>query len=115
MTITVSLAAAQANLTQLVDQVAVTHQRVEVTRDGVPAAVLLSSDDYAALLETLAVLSDADLVHELSASRQTQEDDIATAALLASLGQARSQAFAQPGEASTGQPRRWLLRKGNLN
>ncbi|PID98457.1 MAG: hypothetical protein CSA83_01140 [Actinomycetales bacterium] len=38
MTITVSLAAAQANLTQLVDQVAATHQRVEVTRDGVPAS-----------------------------------------------------------------------------
>ncbi len=69
------------NLTQLIDEIAATHQRVEVTRDGVPAAVLLSSDDYAVLLETLEVLSDTELVRELSASQQTRGDDIATAAL----------------------------------
>ena len=39
-----------------------THERFEITRNGRRAAVLLSADDYDTLQETIAVLSDAELL-----------------------------------------------------
>lgn len=45
-----------------------THARVEITRNGKRAAVLLAAEDFDALLETLDVLADADLVRQLSDS-----------------------------------------------
>ncbi|MPV48560.1 MULTISPECIES: type II toxin-antitoxin system Phd/YefM family antitoxin [unclassified Pseudactinotalea] len=42
----------------VVDRVQHEHERVTVTRNGRPAAVIISPDDLAALEETLAVLSD---------------------------------------------------------
>ena len=39
-----------------------THERFEITRNGRRAAVLLSADDYDALQDTIAVLSDPDLL-----------------------------------------------------
>ncbi len=89
MTVTIPLSDARANLSKLIDEAVSTHQRVEVTRNGVPAVVLLSSDDYAALIETLEILSDADLVRDLSEAAHAHGDDIPTAELLASLEPAR--------------------------
>ena len=43
-----------------------THERVVITRNDTRAAVLMSADDYDVLLETLDILSDADLVRELN-------------------------------------------------
>lgn len=59
---TLSLAEARANLSKLVESAVTTHERFEVTRNGARAAVLLSSDDYDALLETVDVLSRPDEV-----------------------------------------------------
>ena len=42
-----------------------THERFDVTRNGDPVAVLLSADDYDALLETVDILSDADEVEAI--------------------------------------------------
>ena len=39
-----------------------THERVIVTRNGEPAAILLAYEDYESLAETLAVLSDPEAV-----------------------------------------------------
>ncbi len=47
---TLPLAEVRANLSKLVDQAVRTHQRVEVTRHGRRAAVLLSADEVAAEL-----------------------------------------------------------------
>lgn len=58
--ITVPLAEVRAQLSQLVDEAQRTHQRVEVTKNGRRAAVLLSADDYDSLIETLEVLGDAE-------------------------------------------------------
>lgn len=58
MTIT-SLANVKAHLSQFVASVHNTHERVTITRNGEPAAVLMSPDDLASLEETIAVLSDA--------------------------------------------------------
>lgn len=60
--ITIPLAEARANLSRLVEEAMVTHERIVVTRNGRRAAVILSADDFDAIMETLDVLSDADLV-----------------------------------------------------
>jgi prevent-host-death family protein len=62
---TLPLAEVRANLSRLVDEAVRTHDRVEITRNGRRAAVMLSADDYDSLLETLDILSDADLVRDL--------------------------------------------------
>jgi len=62
---TLSLAEARANPSKLVESAVTTHERFEVTRNGDRAAVLLSADDYDALLETVDVLSRAEEVQAL--------------------------------------------------
>ena len=59
---TIPLAEARANLSRLVDAAMTTHERVEVTKNGRRAAVILSADDFDTIMETLDVLGDADLV-----------------------------------------------------
>jgi antitoxin YefM len=55
---TASLATVKARLSEFVSSVHDTHERVVVTRNGVPAAVLIAPEDLEALEETLAILSD---------------------------------------------------------
>lgn len=62
---TLSLADARANLSKLVESAVTTHERFDVTRNGDRVAVLLSADDYDALLETVDVLSRPDEVAAL--------------------------------------------------
>ncbi|MGI8456793.1 MAG: type II toxin-antitoxin system Phd/YefM family antitoxin [Propionibacteriaceae bacterium] len=59
---TLSVADARANLSKLIESAITTHERFEVTRNGDRAAVLLSADDYDALLETVDILSHPDEV-----------------------------------------------------
>lgn len=54
---TLSLADARAGFSKLVDSAVSTHERFDVTRNGSRVAVVLSADDYDALLETVDVLS----------------------------------------------------------
>lgn len=42
----------------MIDEVAGTHERVTVTRNGSPVAVILAVEDYESLMETLEILSD---------------------------------------------------------
>lgn len=58
---TESLATVKANLSAFVERVVTTHDRVEITRNGTPAAVLIAPDDLTALEETIAILSDPEL------------------------------------------------------
>ena len=67
----VPIRTAKDKLSALVDQVEATHERVTITRNGTPVAVLVSPDDLKALEETLDVLSDADLMAQL---RQAQDE-----------------------------------------
>ena len=64
---------ARNRLSELIDEVARTHDRVEITRHGRPVAVLISADDLAALEETLDVLSSADAMRQLTESRAAVE------------------------------------------
>jgi antitoxin YefM len=59
---TLPLADARAQLSRLIDAAASTHERFEITRNGRRAAVLLSADDYDTLQDTIAVLSDSELL-----------------------------------------------------
>ena len=68
---TLPLAEVRANLSKLVDEAVRTHQRIEITRQGRRAAVILSADDYDSIMETLDILSDSDLMKQL---RQGQAD-----------------------------------------
>lgn len=67
---TFPVADARSHLSRLIDQAASTHERFEITRNGRRTAVLLSADDYDAMQETIAVLSDNAL---LAAHREGEE------------------------------------------
>jgi antitoxin YefM len=62
---TLPLAEAKAKLSRLIDQVAERDEQIMITRNGRPAAVLLSPDEYESLTETRAVTSDGDLMIEI--------------------------------------------------
>ena len=64
----------RANLSKLADEAQRTHLRVEVTKNGRRAAVLLGADDYDSLIETLDILGDAEAMAAL------READAAVAA-----------------------------------
>lgn len=59
----------KARLSAVVDAVQGTHERVTITRNGKPAAVLISPDDLASLEETLEILSDHATVARLREAR----------------------------------------------
>lgn len=67
---TIPLAEARANLSRLVEQAMTMHERIEVTKNGRRAAVILSADDYDTIIETLDVLSDAELVAAIAQGRR---------------------------------------------
>ncbi len=62
---TEALRTVKDRFSEYVDRVERDHERVVVTRNGRPAAVLISTDDLASLEETLAVLGDADTMRGL--------------------------------------------------
>jgi antitoxin YefM len=55
---TQSLATVKAHFSRVIDEVSGTHERVTVTKNGSPVAVILAVEDYESLMETLEVLSD---------------------------------------------------------
>lgn len=69
MTTTTSLANVKAHLSAIVGSVHDTHERVVITRNGEPAAVLVSPDDLASLEETLDILSDKALLAHVAEAR----------------------------------------------
>lgn len=71
MSETLPLSTVKARFSELVDRVAREQDRVTVTRKGHPAAVLVSPEDLASLEETLAVLSDPQLMDQV---RESDDD-----------------------------------------
>ena len=62
---TISLADAKARLSAVLDEVRDTHERVVITRNGRPEAVLMSVADLEALEETLDLLSTPGAVEQI--------------------------------------------------
>jgi prevent-host-death family protein len=71
---TLPLAEVRANLSKLVDQAVRTHERIEVTKQGRRAAVILSADDFDSIMETLAILGDRELMREVRAAEAEPGD-----------------------------------------
>lgn len=69
MSKTLPLSEVKAKLSEIVDEVVTTQERVTVTRNGRPVAVLLSTDDLEAIEETLAILSDPAAMREIQQGR----------------------------------------------
>ena len=67
---TLSLAAVKDRFSEIVDRVNKQHDRVIVTRNGVPAVVVVSVEDLESLEETLEILSDRNTVAALRESEQ---------------------------------------------
>ena len=62
---TLPLAEATAKLSRLVDRVASMDEEILITRNGRPAAVLVSPDEYERWKETRAIRSDRELMVEI--------------------------------------------------
>jgi prevent-host-death family protein len=69
-----SLADAKARLSELVAVVAGTWERVVITKNGRPVAVLMAVEDLEALVETLEILSDPEAMAAIRTSQQPDVD-----------------------------------------
>lgn len=68
---TVPFTEARARLSELLDELETRHEHVIITRNGRPAAVLVSAEEQEVLEETLEVLQDEELLRAL---RESEED-----------------------------------------
>jgi antitoxin YefM len=74
---TLPLATVKAQLSNLVDQVEDTHDRVLITRNGKPAAILISPEDLESLEETLEILSDPAAMKRIrKAQREVERGEV---------------------------------------
>jgi len=62
---TLSLSEAKMKLSSLVDAVQSTDEEIMITKNGAPAAMLISADEFVNLKETIAIRSDAELMREI--------------------------------------------------
>ena len=68
---TLSLSEAKMKLSALIESVKTTDEEVIITKNGSPAAVLISSDEYESWQETLAIRSDKELTAEIQTGLAT--------------------------------------------
>jgi prevent-host-death family protein len=62
---TLSVSEAKIKLSALVDMINTTDEEVMITKNGSPAAMLVSPDEFESLKETIAVRSDRELMEEI--------------------------------------------------
>jgi prevent-host-death family protein len=67
------LAMVKSKFSEMVDRIEYTHDRIVITRNGRPAAVLISPEELASLEDTLDLLSDPEAMAQLEESRQASE------------------------------------------
>lgn len=60
-----SMAEARAKLAKIIDSAEHDHERVVITRNGEPAAILLGIDDYEFMMDEIDIYSDPTLKREL--------------------------------------------------
>ena len=63
-----SVAEARAKFAQIIQSSEQTHERIVITRNGEPAVIMLSVDDYEGMVDQIEILSDPELLKELKAS-----------------------------------------------
>ncbi len=62
---TLSLSEAKMKLSRLVETVSATDEAVVITKNGSPAAVLVSPDEFESWKETIAIRTDVPLMQEI--------------------------------------------------
>jgi prevent-host-death family protein len=62
---TLSLSEAKMKLSELIEKVQSTDAEIIITKNGRPAAVLVSPDEFEGWRETIAIKSDGDLMTEI--------------------------------------------------
>ncbi len=62
---TLSVSEAKMKLSGLIERVGTTDEEVVITKNGRPAAVLISPDEFDSWKETVSVRSDSDLMSEI--------------------------------------------------
>lgn len=67
---TLSLSEAKMKLSGLVESVKDTDEEVIITKNGRPAAVLISPDEFESLKETTSIQSDPELIKEIKSGLQ---------------------------------------------
>lgn len=77
MTDSLPLATVKDRFSELVDRVNREHDRVVVTRNGVPVVVVVSVDEMEGLEETLEIMSDPDLMASIRAADQEVREGLA--------------------------------------
>ncbi len=95
MSETLPLSSVKTHLSEIVDRVEGEHERVVVTRNGRPAAVLISHEDLEGLEETLTIMSDPALMAQIrEGERALAEGDVGAtlAELRAEVGERRNAA-----------------------
>ena len=70
----VPLAEAKAQLSRIIEELSATQERVTVTKNGRPVAVLLTTADLEAIEETIDLLADPVAMKEIERSRQAIAD-----------------------------------------
>jgi prevent-host-death family protein len=84
---------ARNHLSEFIDELQRTHERVEITRHGHAVAVLISPDDLSALEETVDVLASSEAMRQLLESQHAIEaGDVLDANELSELMARRKQA-----------------------
>ena len=73
MSATLPLAHVKSKFSEMIDRVEHTHDRIVVTRNGRPAAVMISPDDLASLEDTLELLSDRGAMRELAEAKHAAD------------------------------------------
>ena len=62
---TLSLSEAKMKLSELIERVQSTDAEIVITKNGRPAAVLVTPDEFESWRETIAIKADADLMSEI--------------------------------------------------
>lgn len=62
---TLSLSEVKMKLSSLVEEVQATDEEVVITKNGSPAAVIVSPDEFESLKETIAIRSDENLMRDI--------------------------------------------------
>jgi len=67
------LATARIEFSKIIAEVQDTNERVDITKNGERAAVILSADEFDSIIETLDILSDPETMADLKRSRAEYE------------------------------------------
>ena len=72
---TLSLSEAKMKLSALVDDVRATDEEVVITKNGAPAAVLVSPDEFESWRETIAIRFDKESMDEIRSGLQALKEE----------------------------------------